>query len=175
MPVFCWNLILLLEGNIFPAFLKHSCSWKSCWFDKICWCVISSGSDKYEIRDINEVREGFKTDIFNKIKSNTRLANKWEDALLKSHQNFFSRLSEVTKDVAFSIVFNDDCNQPPVDLVSHPSIKSKSKSPSPSPKKPDLLPPQVAHDKKTRDAWVAAITHCIVLMKSLSGKTEYDL
>ena len=129
MPVFCWNLILLLEGNIFPAFLKHSCSWKSCWFDKICWCVISSGSDKYEIRDINEVREGFKTDIFNKIKSNTRLANKWEDALLKSHQNFFSRLSEVTKDVAFSIVFNDDCNQPPVDLVSHPSIKSKSKSP----------------------------------------------
>ena len=24
MFVFCWNLILLLEGNIFPAFLKHS-------------------------------------------------------------------------------------------------------------------------------------------------------
>ena len=37
------------------------------------------------------------------------------------------------------------------------------------------MTPQVAHDKKTRDAWVAAITHCIVLMKSLSGKTEYDL
>jgi phosphatidylinositol phospholipase C delta len=97
-------------------------------------CSSATGSDKYEIRDINEVREGFKTDIFNKIKSNTRLANK---------------LSEVTKDVAFSIVFNDDCNMPPVDLV--------------------------AHDKKTRDAWVAAITHCIVLMKSLSWKTEYDL
>jgi len=97
-------------------------------------CSSATGSDKYEIRDINEVREGFKTDIFNKIKSNTRLANK---------------LSEVTKDVAFSIVFNEDCNMPPVDLV--------------------------AHDKKTRDAWVAAITHCIVLMKSLSGKTEYDL
>ena len=79
--------------------------------------------------------------------------------------NFFStRLSEVTKDVAFSIVFNDDCNMPPVDLVI---LQYKSA----------LMTQldQVAHDKKTRDAWVAAITHCIALMKSLSGKTEYDL
>ena len=34
------------------------------------------GEDKYEMRDINEVRKGFKTDIFNKIKSDTRLADK---------------------------------------------------------------------------------------------------
>ena len=36
MSVFCWHFILLLEGNIFPAFLKHSCSWKSFRSDKIC-------------------------------------------------------------------------------------------------------------------------------------------
>ena len=32
------------------------------------------------------------------------------------------RLSEVTEKVAFSIVFNDDCNMPPVDLASHSFI-----------------------------------------------------
>ena len=33
---------------------------------------------------------------------------------------------------------------------------------------------QVAPDEKTRDAWVAAINHCINLMKSLCGKTVYE-
>ena len=36
------------------------------------------------------------------------------------------RLSEVTEKVAFSIVFNDDCNMPPVDLASHFFISSIS-------------------------------------------------
>ena len=36
------------------------------------------------------------------------------------------RLSQVTEKVAFSIVFNDDCNMPPVDLASHPYIPSRT-------------------------------------------------
>jgi len=98
------------------------------------FCSTVSGSDKYDLRDINEVREGFKTDIFNKVAGNSRLAAKMRD---------------VSQDKAFSIIFNDDCNTAPVDLV--------------------------APDQETRDAWVSVLNHIIFMLKSLSTQKEYEM
>merc|ERR1712126_380835 len=98
-------------------------------------CSTVSGSDKYNLADINEVREGFKTDIFNKVESNLRLAAKLREV--------------VTQDTAFSIIFNDDCNTPPVDLV--------------------------APDQASRDAWINVINHILFMLRNLSNQKEYEM
>jgi len=97
-------------------------------------CSSVSGEDQYDLKDINEVREGFKTSLFHKIGSNSRLA---------------AKLHNLTEDLAFSIIFNDDCNEPPVDLV--------------------------APDKEKRDAWVSTISHFLTMFKSLSKQKEYEM
>jgi len=98
------------------------------------FCSSVAGEDKYELKDINEVRDGFKTDIFQKISNNSRLGTK---------------MREITQDVAFSLIFDEECNQPPVDLV--------------------------APNQETRDAWVAAISHFITILKSLSSQKEFEM
>ena len=62
-----------------------------------------SDDDCYHMRDISEVRNGFETDIFNKLKSNSEE--------LKKLDNF-------SQDTSFSIIFKPECNKKELDLVA---------------------------------------------------------
>merc|ERR1719495_1281672 len=68
-------------------------------------CAISGadGNDVYNLRDIYEVREGFKTDIFNKIANNKET--------LKKLDNF-------SEETSFSIIFKPETNMRELDLVA---------------------------------------------------------
>jgi len=69
----------------------------------MCGISGADGDDVYSLRDIYEVRDGFQTDIFNKIANNNET--------LKKLENF-------NNETAFSIIFKPETNKRELDLVA---------------------------------------------------------
>ena len=77
-------------------------------------------------------------------------------------------MREITQDVAFSLIFDEECNKPPVDLVSSKTEDSRDDDNT-------EIVLQVAPNQETRDAWVTAISHFITILKSLSSQKEFEM
>ena len=84
--------------------------------------------------------------------------------------SYTCRMREITQDVAFSLIFDEECNKPPVDLVS---LKTEDRGSDDNDDTEIVL--QVAPNQETRDAWVAAISHFITILKSLSSQKEFEM
>jgi len=65
-------------------------------------CAGFSGSDKFSLRDVSEVRDGFQTDIFNKLGSS----------------NGKQKFRDIREDNSFSLIFKPQSNMHELDLVA---------------------------------------------------------
>jgi len=65
-------------------------------------CATVAGSDSYSLKDICEVRDGYQTDIFNKI----------------SEKGALPKYNKINNDNTFSLIFNPESNIHELDLVA---------------------------------------------------------
>eukprot|EP00092_Neocalanus_flemingeri_P005512 GFUD01005942.1.p1 GENE.GFUD01005942.1~~GFUD01005942.1.p1 ORF type:complete len:789 (-),score=239.22 GFUD01005942.1:53-2419(-) len=65
-------------------------------------CTAFAGSDSYSLKDICEVRDGYQTDIFNKI----------------SEKGAMPKFSNINNDTSFSLIFDKESNIHELDLVA---------------------------------------------------------